>query len=145
MSKSAHYELKKKYYELLAADPDYPAWPDFEWKDFSRMIQPPLWRDETEYRYNPLPKKWEPKGGWSTCVVNAGMLNAEDVDKLQAYAVKLSWLREQGGYEFVNNGENYIHSNKIILDHSDALILDCIYMNREQAEKWLELVNNGEV
>lgn len=162
MSKSAHYELKQIYYGLLQADPDYPAWQDFEFyndvfglefSSWTRLETSPSWQESIKYRYNPLPKKWKPKGGWSACAVNAGMLNAADVDKLQAYATKLSWLREQGGYEFEIEKCNFFtfkdHENscyRLLTAYDQSQQTDgVIYMNEKQAEKWLEMVKNGEV
>lgn len=154
--KSAHYELKQIYYGLLQADPDYPAWQDFEWKnrlgEWVRLRTIPCWDSIGEYRFNPLSKKWVPKYGWVTASINVSPeTDHRDLEKLQAYATKLSWLREQGGYEFKTGEHNWYiftlrHNDNILLEsnHYDEQ-QDAIYMNREQAEKWLEMVKNGEV
>ena len=154
--KSKHYELKKKYYALLAADPDYPAWLDFEaeingkWQRILRADN--LWIGENNYRYNPLPKKWKPKGGWGLDQVAVSReLTLKDKAKLRAYATKLSWLREQGGYEFVPGEANYCISRdhleicNFINDNCNLEVGETIYMSKEQAEKWLDMLNNGEV
>lgn len=157
--KSSHYELKKIYHGILQNDPDYPAWQDFEEKEYStscmtyfyRCEKPIAWSERNQYRYNPLPKKWEPKGGWYYHAVEiSSELIDEDREKLQAYATKLSWLREQGGYEFKEGAENYsmYHSGQDgIQPHidEDCPDTDTIFMSKEQAEKWLEMIKKGEV
>lgn len=113
--KSAHYELKQIYHGLLQADPDYPAWQDFEYKNCNtwyRYRSQPMWGPNADIRYNPLHKKWEPEGGWTVAKVKVTSLTDEDFAKLQAYAKRLSFEREMGA------------------------VTD---------EKWLEMVKNGEV
>ena len=104
---------------------------------------------DRKYRYNPLPKKWEPSGGWRETIVNTSYnLTDDDFAKLQAYATKLSWLRDpvQGGYEFIKDRPNYLHQNRGEIDSWRLLNFDdAIYMNKEQAEKWLDMLNKGEV
>lgn len=153
--KSKHYELKKKYYELLAADPDYPAWQDFEaeingkWERILRADN--LWIGENNYRHNPLPKKWEPEDGWVDCyLLSSDQLTDDDVKKLQAYATKLSWLREQGGHKFEIGKESCVcyfdnEGSLTYFQEYEMASEDVIYMNQEQAEKWLDMLNNGEV
>lgn len=157
MSKSVHYELKKKYHELLAADPDYPAWKDFEIKDkflgkWVRISDPIIkFSGSSEYRYNPLPKKWKPKDGWLLKVFKiSNQFSDDDFKKLQDYATKLSWLRENGGYDFKIGFENYLHycdsdGHLVSTTENDCPFQESIYMNEEQSEKWIEMVINGEV
>jgi len=150
--KNKHYELKKKYFELLANDPDYPAWQDFEcrldstseWKRFSGHIS---WNELLGYRYNPLPKKWGPKKGVDCLIVLVSQsITEDDKEKLQSYATKLGWLRENGGYYFSKGKENYMHTETTTRTFcTDHNIDDVIFMNKEQAEEWLEMINNGEV
>jgi len=137
--KSSHYDLKKIYFGLLEKDPDYPAWQDFEMETlidhWHRLDEPCDFPEHRNFRYNPLPKKWQPKNGWYAKSFDiSGELTKEDQDKIQAYATKLSWLREQGGYEFKGEHVNHEH-----------LLGDIIPMNKEQAEKWLDMLKNGEV
>lgn len=157
MTQSKHYQLKKKYFELLAENPDYPAWQDFECIEtvgglgWARLTQPPVWFEDYTFRYNPIPKKWKPKEGWfikKIAVCNS--FTNEDLNRLQAYATKLSWLREHGGYSFIEiiRG-NYFHYKdrgvSKVSDESFAPDDDIIYMNKEQSEKWHEMLKNGEV
>lgn len=145
-------EARKKYYSILADDPDYPAWQDFEVSSgrghWERITEDHKWRADYEYRHSVLPKKWEPKDGWAqTCRVNISIeLTDQDYAKLQAYATKLSWLRENGGYEFEEGKENFLHEDNDSYDKWEVTVLDDgIYMDKEQAEKWLEMLNKGEV
>jgi hypothetical protein len=159
MTKEEIYELKKIYYEILAKDPDYPAWEDFEFLNnigtcnqecarFTDMIHD--W-ELFPIRYNPKPKKWEPKDGWHPASVEiSSEFMVDDFIKLQAYATKLSWLREQGGYKFIDVEENFrtytddMGNNCVATDY-DYPEHDAIYMSGEQVDKWLKMLRNGEV
>lgn len=165
MEKSKHYDLKKKYYELLAYDPDYPAWNDFEflceyfkhkenkwvkeWRRIDHLME--RWCDSIEYRYNPLPKKWEPEnGGTDRKVLCSYSLTKQDAEKLQAYATKLSWLRENGGYDFKAEGDNYLHyfesdNNFVHMIDENQPFQDAIYMNKEQASEWVKMLQHNQV
>lgn len=154
MSYSAHYDLKKIYHGLLEKDPDYPAWQDFERSLSDKWIrcgsEQGLWLFGHKYRYNPLPKKREPKDPFGYSLMLSGELTDDDLKKLQAYATKLSWLREQGGYEFKIGHTNFYHSkNKleqnVAYSESEEPDDDKIYMNEDQAEKWLEMLKDGSV
>lgn len=73
---SQHFELKKIYYGLLAENPDYPAWKEFEFRNLNlnsfsvsyewQKVTAPInkWDiDNIAYRHNPIVEQWQPPMG----------------------------------------------------------------------------------
>jgi len=115
-------ELKKIYYSLLANDPDYPAWEEFEYLHVGCWIRPkePLRHNtfnEYEFRHNPKPEKWQPlKCNWSINTlyneskyiedpiqerVEAGLMREtkeqaeQDLDQIRQFTRFLAWRAEK--------------------------------------------------
>ena len=154
-----NYELKKIYYGLLADNPDYPAWEEFEletlYGEWDRVVSPhTLWLKDTRYRHNPRPKpkKWFPKNGKyfisvtiNTIYPNSSPVRSEAVDnglireteeqaeqdlrQIRQFCRFLAWRAE-------------FYPGKRHVDVADYAL---IFLGREAYSKMHESIDSGEL